>query len=119
AGYKSDPGKPRAAQVIVHGPAQLPEHALEEVRVIADAVALTKDLANTPADRLGPADLAERAKEAVAGLDVAVEVLDERALAEGGYGGILGVGGGSDRPPRLVRLDYAPAGAERHVALVG
>ena len=48
-----------------------------------------------------------------------VEVLDEDALRDGGYGGILGVGQGSDRPPRLVRLEYAPAGATRHVALVG
>ena len=36
-----------------------------------------------------------------------------------GFGGILGVGQGSDRPPRMVRLDYAPDGATRHVALVG
>ncbi|MGN6125935.1 MAG: leucyl aminopeptidase, partial [Humibacter sp.] len=38
---------------------------------------------------------------------------------EGGFGGILGVGSGSVRPPRLVRVDYAPENAEGHVALVG
>ena len=37
-----------------------------------------------------------------------VEMLDEKALAKGGYGGILGVGKGSSRQPRLVRLAYAP-----------
>ena len=57
--------------------------------------------------------------DAVAQLPVDVTVLDEKALAEGGYGGILGVGQGSVRPPRLVRLDYAPTGADRHIALVG
>ena len=31
-------------------------------------------------------------------------MLDEKALAEGGYGGILGVGQGSATPPRLVKL---------------
>ena len=46
-------------------------------------------------------------------------MLDESALRDAGYGGILGVGQGSDRPPRLVRLDYAPADSARHVALVG
>ena len=39
----------------------------------------------------------------------AVEVLDETALEAGGYGGILGVGKGSSRLPRLVRLSYTGA----------
>jgi leucyl aminopeptidase len=50
---------------------------------------------------------------------VSVEVLDEHQLAEGGYGGVLGVGGGSSRPPRLVRLTYSPASPSKKVALVG
>jgi leucyl aminopeptidase len=50
---------------------------------------------------------------------VKVTVLDERRLARGGYGGLLAVGKGSTRGPRLVRLDYAPAGATVSVALVG
>jgi leucyl aminopeptidase len=48
-----------------------------------------------------------------------VEVLDEAALAEGGYGGVLGVGGGSSRPPRLVRLRHTHPDATKTVALVG
>src|SRR5205823_8136167 len=48
-----------------------------------------------------------------------VEVLDEKALKRGGYGGILAVGMGSTAPPRLVRLAYAPRGAAKHLALVG
>jgi leucyl aminopeptidase len=50
---------------------------------------------------------------------VDVEVLDEKALAKGGYGGILGVGQGSVRPPRLVRISYRPARAVKHIAFVG
>jgi leucyl aminopeptidase len=50
---------------------------------------------------------------------VEITVLDEVALEEQGFGGILGIGQGSDRPPRLVQLDYAPDGAKRHIALVG
>ncbi len=48
------------------------------------------------------------ATEAVAAAKAAgvtVEVLDEKALKKGGYGGILGVGQGSSRPPRLVQAD--------------
>ena len=46
-------------------------------------------------------------------------MLDEKVLERGGYGGLMAVGGGSDRGPRLVRFDYAPRGARGHLALVG
>lgn len=117
-GYKTDPPKARASVVRVHGP-EGDGADLDAARAVADAVALVKDLVSIPAEWLGPADFAERAVASVAELPVTVEVLDEAALAGGGYGGILGVGQGSDRPPRLVRLDYAPEEADRHVALVG
>ena len=118
-GYKTEPPKPRASRVIVHGAAEPAPEELAAVAAAADAVALVKDLVSIPAEWLGPAEFAERAVASVADLPVTVEVLDESALRDAGYGGILGVGQGSDRPPRLVRLDYAPADSTRHVALVG
>ncbi|WP_127819492.1 leucyl aminopeptidase [Microbacterium sp. CPCC 204701] len=118
-GYKTEAPTPRASRVIVHGTADPDDDALRAISETAVAVALVKDLVSTPAEWLGPADFAERAVDAVAELPVTVEILDEAALAEQGYGGILGVGQGSDRPPRLVRLEYAPTDASRHVALVG
>ena len=48
-----------------------------------------------------------------------VEVLDKKALTTAGYGGIVGVGQGSERPPRLVRVTYRPARAKKHLAFVG
>lgn len=120
AGYKSgDAGKVRASHVVLHLSDEVDAVALRSVGVVGSAVALVKDLVNIPAEWLGPSDLAERAIEAVAGLPIDVEVLDETELDTQGYGGILGVGQGSDRPPRLVRLSYAPAGASRHIAIVG
>ncbi|WP_454130134.1 leucyl aminopeptidase [Microbacterium aurum] len=116
-GYKTVPGPARASRVVLHAEGAADE--LDRARTIGAATALVKDLVNTPAEWLGPQDVADAATAAVAELPVTVTVLDERELAEGGYGGILGVGQGSDRPPRLVRLDYAPDGAQRHVALVG
>lgn len=116
-GYKTVPGPVRASRIVLHAEGAADE--LDRARTIGAATALVKDLVNTPAEWLGPQDVADAATAAVAELPVTVTVLDERELAEGGYGGILGVGQGSDRPPRLVRLDYAPDGARRHVALVG
>jgi len=118
-GYKTEAPKARASRVRVHGSAPADPATLTAVIATADAVAMVKDLVSTPAEWLGPADFADRAVASVAELPVTVEVLDEDALREGGYGGILGVGQGSDRPPRLVRLEYAPADATRHIALVG
>ena len=48
-----------------------------------------------------------------------IRVCDEKQLADDGCGGILGVGGGSASPPRMVKLTWAPKGATKHVALVG
>jgi leucyl aminopeptidase len=111
--------KRRAKRIVVHAPEGASDGDLASVRAGADAVALVKDLVSTPAEWQSPAQLAESAVAAVEGLAVDVTVYDEAALEEGGFGGILGVGKGSDRPPRLVRLEWAPEGAQRHVALVG
>jgi leucyl aminopeptidase len=107
---------------VVVAPAGVADAADEVVRragVLADAVAVVRDLVNTSPSDLYPGSFADEARTAAAELPVEVTVLDEQELAEGGYGGLLGVGKGSARPPRLVRLDYAPEGARGHVALVG
>ena len=117
-GYRSEAGKKRATSVALH--AELDEASLARAVAIGEAVALIKDLVFVPAEWQSPTQLAQSAADSVEGLDdVTVEILDENALAEQGFGGILGVAQGSDRPPRLVRLDYAPADATRHIALVG
>ena len=86
-------------------------------RLIAEAVALARDLANTPSSVKNPAWLAERALEQ----GVTARVWDEKELRSGGFGGILAVGQGSVRPPRLIQLAYRPpeARGRTHVVLVG
>ncbi|WP_096288679.1 leucyl aminopeptidase [Mycobacterium ahvazicum] len=92
---------------------------------VAAAVATARDFVNTPPSHLFPAEFAKRAKALGESVGLEVEVLDEKALQKGGYGGIVGVGQGSSRPPRLVRLIHRgsklakkPKQA-RKVALVG
>lgn len=115
--YRTEKGKNRATTITLH--ADIDDGSVARAQAIGEAVALIKDLVNVPAEWQSPAQLAQSAADSVADLDVSVEILDEAALAEQGFGGILGVAQGSDRPPRLVRLDYSPAEANRHIALVG
>ena len=93
--------------------------ALRRARAVADAVNRTRDLVNTPPNDLYPETFAARATELATSAGLEVEVLDEKALRRGGYGGILAVGAGSERKPRLVRVTYRPARAVASVALVG
>jgi leucyl aminopeptidase len=93
--------------------------AVSRAGVVADAVTLVKDLVNMPPSHLYPATLADRAAAEAEGLPVDVKIWDEEQLAADGFGGILGVGQGSVRPPRLVKVSYSPAGATKHLALVG
>ncbi len=88
---------------------------------IATAVATARDLVNTPPSHLHPDEFARRAKILGTGAGLEVDVLDEKALAKQGYGGVIGVGQGSVNPPRLVRLTYRGAKNKKapKVALVG
>ena len=105
--------------VVVPAPAGEAKAIIERAETVGEAVCFTRDLVNTPPNALAPADLAQAAKDSVKGLPVTVKVWDEKALERDGCGGILGVGKGSSRPPRLVRMTYAPRGASTHIALVG
>jgi len=73
---------------------------------VATAVATARDFVNTPPSHLFPAEFAKRAKALGESVGLEVEVLDDKALQKAGYGGVIGVGKGSSRLPRLVRLTH-------------
>jgi leucyl aminopeptidase len=95
------------------------EDALHRAEALAESVTLVRDLVNTPPSDLSPEILAETAEQVGRDSGLSVEVLDEKALVEGGYGGIAGVGQGSVNPPRLVRLAYSHPEAAHTIAFVG
>ncbi|QYH19470.1 leucyl aminopeptidase [Corynebacterium aquatimens] len=86
---------------------------------IAESVNLARDLVNTPANFLYPESYAAIISEVAQEVGLEVEVFEEDKLRELGFGGILAVGAGSQRAPRLVHLTWNPEGAETKVALVG
>ncbi len=95
------------------------EQILKDATAAAKAVALAKNLINTPPSHLFPQTFAEAASEVGKNQKLKVTVWDEKALHKDGFGGHIGVGKGSVNGPRLVKIEYRPAKATGHVALVG
>ncbi|MFI9543438.1 leucyl aminopeptidase [Streptomyces sp. NPDC052016] len=93
--------------------------ALARATAVAEELNRARDLVNTPPNDLNPEAFAAIAQAAAKEHGIKVQVLDEKALAKGGYGGILGVGSGSASAPRLVKLSYTASKADKHLAFVG
>jgi leucyl aminopeptidase len=117
--YRTTKFPPPSVEIRLADDGMLGEAARERVQAISDAVTLVRDLVNTGPSDLVPATLAAEAERVAAAHRLDVEVLDEKALAEGGYGGILAVGQGSMHPPRLVRLGYRHPDATKTVVFAG
>ncbi|WP_345764563.1 leucyl aminopeptidase [Diaminobutyricibacter sp. McL0608] len=111
--------KEPVSSVVIVGDVADADALVTHATAVAEAVTLVKDLVNTPPLDLYPASLARAAADSSEGLPVDVTIWDEAALEAEGFGGILGVGQGSTRGPRLVKVAYSPAGAGKHLALVG
>jgi leucyl aminopeptidase len=95
--------------------------AAEAGRATASGVAWARDLVNTPSNVKNPAWLAEQALDRLAGQPhVTVTVLGPDELRDGGFGGVLAVGGGSASPPRVIVVGYRhPDAGPDHPVLVG
>jgi leucyl aminopeptidase len=118
SGVPAGSGVPGRVQLLMAGPADR-SAALRRAEVIADAVALTRDLANAPSGGKSPRWLADQAVAATAEHGVGARIWTDAELSAMGFGGIIAVGAGSVRPPVLIELTYAPADADSHVVLVG
>jgi leucyl aminopeptidase len=117
---KSDPKPPSLAEVVLVAPETDDRRAaLAGADARATAVGLARDLANAPSGDKSPETLADEAGRIAADLGLELRVWDFDDLVAGGFGGIVAVGMGSVRPPRLIQLRYRPEGATRHVVIVG
>jgi len=117
--YKSSPKKQTIKSIRVVTKYKLPKGEVEKLLTVARAVLAARDLGNTPPNDLFPVSFAAAIKKAAKGKNVTTEVWDLKRLTEEKCVGILNVGKGSVRPPRLVKIEYRPKGAMKHLALVG
>lgn len=95
------------------------EQGLARAAAIAEGVCLARGFVNLPPNLLYPETFAGFAADLAGEYGVECEVLGEDELRERGFGGLCGVGGGSARGPRLVRLSHRAGAGKPTVALVG
>lgn len=88
------------------------------VASVAGAVSLGRDLINTPANDLGPEELAQASLALARRHRAKFRTVVGEALLRGNYPLIHAVGRASDRAPRLIDFSWGPARAPK-VTLVG
>ena len=113
--YRSKVEDQRGARILLTSEAA----EIEPTVRLAEATALVRDLVDTPAADLGPAELETAARDLAKAHGAKVEVTSGDAL-EQGFPMIAAVGQGAarERAPRLIELYWGKDGAPR-VAIVG
>ncbi len=118
--YKSDakPSKLARVQMLGRANAKVRDGIARGAR-IAEGVAWARDLVNEPAADKSPDAIAKLTRKLARTNGLTIKVLAGEQLERERLGGVLGVGKGSERPPRFVRLAYEPKGARTTLAFVG
>ena len=89
-----------------------------ENEIKKNSVFWVRDLINTPALDKSPEEFINKVRELVDSSGIEVEVYDQKWLEENDFGGVLGVGKGSDRPPYFLVGKYNSK-AKYQVSLIG
>jgi leucyl aminopeptidase len=97
------------------------EAARERARIVAEAQNFTRDLVNEPSNLMTPALLAQRAQEMAARFGLTSEILGADQIKALKMGALWAVAQGSEEPPQLIVVRYAPAEAPETpvIGLVG
>ena len=97
----------------------LPEGAdRDQVLALAEALHFGRDLINTPANDLGPAELEAAARELATTFGASIKVTEGSGLLADNFPMIHAVGRASDRAPRLIDLRWGSGHASK-VTIVG
>jgi leucyl aminopeptidase len=93
--------------------------AIQDGRIIAESMNFARDLINEPSNKLTPRILASKAEAMAREAGLAIEVLDERKIAELKMGALIGVAQGSIEPPRMIVLRYTPENPAPNAPVLG
>jgi leucyl aminopeptidase len=110
--YKSADGSKTKRLVLPDGASK------DQVLALAEALYFGRDLINTPANDLGPAELETAARELATAFDASIKVTEGSGLLSDNFPMIHAVGRASDRAPRLIDLRWGAEHAPK-VTIVG
>ncbi len=119
---KSSPSTVRVESVTIVAPdVAAAQSSADRGALFAHTTAVARDLCNAPPAHMSAVRIAELSEAAGPAAGLQVEVFDRDQLIEMQCGGIIAVNGGSEEPPRLVKLTYRPEGvaSPAHLAIVG
>ena len=120
--FKSEAPKPSVETFALTAPeaaAKATQAGVDRGVAIGEAVAMARDLVNTPGGSLNARDMADLASKIADEHGLGLEIMDAEAMEREGLGGMLGVNRGSIEPPRLIKLTYTPRNPVGSIALVG
>ncbi|WCT75425.1 leucyl aminopeptidase [Sphingomonas naphthae] len=116
----AEEARPTLRTLTIVGAGEGAEAAWADGAGVSEGVAFTRTLVAEPANIIYPESFVARAKAALEGTGVEIEVLGEAEMREAGMGALLGVSQGSDREAQLLVMKYDGSGGTREpVALVG
>src|SRR5580704_1436110 len=93
--------------------------AIQDGRIIGESMNFARDLINEPSNKLTPRILASKAEAMAKEAGLAIEILDERKIAELKMGALIGVAQGSIEPPRMIVLRYTPENPAPNAPVLG
>src|SRR5271156_6231990 len=95
------------------------EKGLSRGRIIGEAQNFARDLVNEPSNKLTPKILAEKAEAMAKESGLAVDILDEKRIADLKMGALLSVAQGGPEPPRMIVVTYTPANPKPGAPVIG
>lgn len=120
---KTEPGHfslPQVGVLVAAGQEAAAQIGIERGRILGESLNLTRELINLPPQQIFPESFAERALAVAAELGLQCDVLDRDQLVAERMGSLLAVAQGSERPPRVVVIEYRGGAADAPMtALVG
>src|SRR4051794_5731288 len=122
--YKTDKKNDKAIESLVivgYGDAERAggDKGIARGRTIAEAQNFTRELVNEPSNKLTPRILADKAAAMAKEAGLAVDVLDEKKIADLKMGALLSVSQGGPEPPRVIVITYTPANPKSGAPVLG